>query len=82
MTEYTVSLMIEPADKYCYKYIKKSWQAAEESDVVQNENLQIFNHPVSPNLGNFWMAMPVSFSNYVMFTQRETSLEGSVRHSI
>ena len=75
MTEYTVSLEVASADDHRYDYIKKAWQAVEKSDVVHNET---FKHPGSPNLGSFWMAIPVNFSTHVTFTHKYITIPGYV----
>ena len=61
--EYTVSLRISSADPYRYKFLNTKWVAVEESEVMQNEDKQIFRHPNSPNNGEFWMKKPISFKD-------------------
>ena len=78
VTEYTVFLRISSADPYHYKFLNTQWVAVEESEVMQNEDKQIFRHPNSPNNGQFWMKKPISFKQ-VKITHDPSSARGHVR---
>ena len=43
-TEYTISLRISSADPYRYKFFNMQWVAVEESEIMQNEDRQLFCH--------------------------------------
>lgn len=75
--EYTVSLRMRPADKYRYKFINMQWVPVGESEVLQNEERQIIQHPSSPNSGEFWMKKPISFKT-VKVTHNSASKHGNV----
>ena len=53
------------------------WTAVGESEVMQNEERQIFRHPNSPNSGQFWMKKPISFKQ-VKITHNPASANGNV----
>ena len=76
-TEYTVSLRISSADPYRYKFLNMQWVAVGESEVMQNEDKQIFCHPNSPNTGQFWMKKPISFKE-VKISHSPSSKFGNV----
>ena len=76
-TEYTISLRISSADPYRYKFLNMQWTAVGESEVMQNEERQIFRHPNSPNSGQFWMKKPISFKQ-VKITHNPASANGNV----
>ena len=59
--DYTISLRMRSADKYRYKFLNLEWVRVGESELMQNEDRQIFKHPSSPNSGQFWMKKPISF---------------------
>ena len=77
-TEYTISLRISSADPYRYKFLNMQWVAVGESEVMQNEDRQVFCHPNSPNVGQFWMKKPISFKQ-VKITHNPSSAHGNVR---
>ncbi len=70
-------LRITSADNFRYKFLGSRWVAMGESEVMQNEERQIFKHPNSPNLGNFWMKKPISFKS-VKITHHSQSKPGNV----
>ena len=78
ITEYIISLRISSADPYRYKFLNMQWVAVGESEVMQNEDRQIFRHPNSPNNGQFWMKKPISFKQ-VKITHNPSSSCGNVR---
>ena len=75
--EYTVSLRISSADPFRYKFLNMKWVAVGESEVMQNEDRQIFCHPNSPNISQFWMKKPISFKQ-VKITHNPSSSYGNV----
>jgi len=68
---------MRPADKYRYKFINMQWVPVGESEVLQNEERQIIQHPSSPNSGEFWMKKPISFKT-VKVTHNSTSKHGNI----
>ena len=76
-TEYTISLRISSADPYRYKFFNMQWVSTGESEMMQNEDRQIFCHPNSPNTGQFWMKKPISFKQ-VKITHNPSSKYGNV----
>ncbi len=76
-TEYTVFLRISPADPYRYKFLNMKWVAVEESEVMQNEDKQIFCHPNSPSTGQIWMKKPISFKD-IKVSHSTSSKHGNV----
>ena len=76
-TEYSISLRISPADPYRYKFLNMQWVSVGESEVMQNEDRQIYLHPNSPNSGQFWMKKPISFKQ-VKITHNPSSSKGNV----
>ena len=79
--DYTVSLKVTTADNQRYRYINMKWCATGESEVIQNEEKQIFRHPSSPNSGHFWMKRPLSFKS-IKITHYAKSPHGHVRKKI
>ena len=77
VTEYTISLRISSADPYRYKFLDRQWVSAGESEMMQNEDKQIFCHPNSPNNGQFWMKKAISFKQ-VKITHNAFSESGNV----
>lgn len=78
-TEYIISLRISSADPYRYKFLNMQWTAVGESEVMQNEDRQIFCHPNSPSTGQFWMKKPISFKQ-VKITHNPSSKFGNVSY--
>ena len=76
-TEYSISLRISSADPYRYKFLNMQWVSVGESEVMQNEDRQIYLHPNSPNSGQFWMKKPISFKQ-VKITHNLSSSKGNV----
>ena len=79
--DYTISLKVATADNQRYRYINMKWCATGESEVIQNEDKQIFRHPSSPNSGHFWMKRPISFKS-IKITHYAKSLHGNVSKNI
>ena len=75
--EYTLAVRVAPVDNLRYKFLKMKWCAVGESDVIQNEEKQVFYHPNSPNSGQFWMQKPVSFKT-IKVTNNTRSKNGNV----
>ncbi len=48
-------------DTHRNKFVNMQWVAVGESEVVQDETRQIYNHPNSPKSGSLWMRKPISF---------------------
>ena len=76
-TEYTISLRFSSADPYRYKFLNLQWVSVGESEMMQNEDRQIFCHPSSPNNGQFWMKKSISFKQ-VKITHNIASKFGDV----
>ena len=76
-TEYTISLRFSSADPYRYKFLNLQWVSVGESEMMQNEEKQIFCHPNSPNNGQFWMKKAISFKQ-VKITHNAFSESGNV----
>jgi hypothetical protein len=76
-TEYTIFLRISPADACRYKFLNMQWAAVGESEVMQNEDKQIFCHPNSPNTGQIWMKKPISFKD-IKISHSTSSKHGNV----
>ena len=76
-TEYSISLRVTSADPYRYKFLNMRWVAVGESEVMQNEDRQIFHHSNSPNSGKFWMKKPISFKQ-MKITHNPSSSSGNV----
>ena len=76
--EYTISLRISSADPYRYRFLNMQWVSVGESEVMQNEDRQIFCHPNSPSTGLCWMKKPISFKQ-VKITHNPSSSSGNVR---
>lgn len=79
-TEYSISLRIASADPYRYKFLNMQWVAVGESEVMQNEDRQVFKHPNSPNSGQFWMKKPISFKQ-LKITHNPSSSNGNVSYN-
>ena len=77
-TDYSISLRISSADPYRYKFLNMQWVGVGESEVMQNEERQIYLHPNSPKSGQFWMKKPISFKQ-VKITHNSASKGNSVR---
>lgn len=75
--DYTVSIKVASADNLRYKYLNSRWCAVGESDVVENEEKQVFQHPNSPRSGIFWMKKPISFKA-IKITNHTKSKHGNV----
>ena len=78
-TEYTISLRISSADPYRYKFLNMQWVSVGESEVMQNEDRQIYCHYNSPSTGTFWMKKPISFKS-VKITHNPSSKHGNVSY--
>lgn len=76
--KYTISLRVTPADRFRYKFLSSHWIPVGESEIMQNEQRQVFQHPNSPSSGDFWMKKPISFKA-VKITHNPTSKQGNVR---
>lgn len=76
-TYYDVSFRATSYDECRYKYLSMKWENVGESEVMQNEDRQIYKHPNSPNSGLIWMKKPVSFKS-VKITHHPTSKNGNV----
>lgn len=75
--DYTLYLKVTPADDQRYRYINMKWCATGETEVNQNEEMQTYRHPSSPNSGQFWMKRPVSFKS-IKITHYPKSKYGNV----
>lgn len=76
-TNYSIFLRMVSADQYRYKFLSMHWVPVGESEVIQNEERQIYCHPNSPNSGQFWMKKPISFKS-VKITHNSSSKNGNV----
>ena len=74
---YAVTLRVCSADNFRYKYLNSAWVKVGESEILQNERRQLFNHPHSPNTGESWMKKPVSFKS-VKISHNPSSKHGDV----
>lgn len=75
--DYMLYLKVTPSDDQRYRYINMKWCPTGETEVNQNEELQTYRHPSSPNSGQFWMKRPVSFKS-IKITHYPKSKFGNV----
>lgn len=75
--DYTLYMKVTPADDQRYRYINMKWCATGETEINQNEEMQTYRHPSSPNSGQFWMKRPVSFKS-IKITHYPKSKYGNV----
>ena len=76
-TNYSISLRMFSADQYRYKFLSMHWVPVGESEVIQNEERQVYKHPNSSNNGQFWMKKPISFKA-IKITHNSSSKSGNV----
>ena len=60
---YNITLKVASADPNRYKYFGAKWSSVGESEVIQNEQRQVYHHSDSPNTGSYWMKRPISFKS-------------------
>lgn len=75
--KYTISVRAAATDNLRYKYMNTKWCTVGESDVVHNEERQIYHHPSSPATGEVWMKKPLSFKA-IKITSHIKSKHGNV----
>ncbi|KAI0984357.1 hypothetical protein GJ496_006959 [Pomphorhynchus laevis] len=59
---YKISLRFKCADGHRWRFVNGEWQHGQKSNLANDTQQLLYQHPYSPNFGSFWMNQPICFS--------------------